>query len=101
MRLPRDSAIHERVAGLTANLGLVSIKQNQTALAIYRLSKALGQADTLGTHHLAAQICLWLAPLLPETEARLRLAEVRIMVENSGRRGLLEEVLRLEKGIAE
>lgn len=101
LEIAERSAIHERVAGLTANLGLVSIKQNQTALAIYRLSKALGQADTLGTHHLAAQIRLWLAPLLPETEARLRLAEVRIMVENSGRRGLLEEVLRLEKGIAE
>jgi tetratricopeptide (TPR) repeat protein len=99
LEIAEQSAIHERVAGLTANLGLVAIQQNQVALAIYRLSKALGSADALGTHHLAAQIRLWLAPLLPAAEARLRLAEVRMLVENSGRQGLLQDVTRLEEMI--
>ena len=57
--------IPERIAGLTANLGLVAIRRGQTALAIHRLSTALARADAAGTQHLAAQIRLWLAPLLP------------------------------------
>jgi tetratricopeptide (TPR) repeat protein len=87
----------ERVAGLTANLGLVSRERGQESLAIYRLSKALGQADALGTRHLAAQIRLWLAPLLPAAEGRQRLAEARLIAESTGRKRLLEEAQRLER----
>jgi predicted ATPase len=85
----------ERVAGLTANLGLVARRRNQPALAIHRLSTALAQADALGLQHLGAQIRLWLAPLLPPAEARARLAEARLIAERGGRRRILEEAERL------
>ncbi len=86
----------ERVAGLTANLGLVAARRGELPLAIHRLSTALTQADALGTCHLAAQVRLWLAPLLPPAEARARLAEARAIAESGGRRRLLEEIARLE-----
>jgi len=91
-RLP----IPERVAGLTANLALVSIKRGQTALAIHRLSTALARADALGTRHLAAQIRIWLAPLLPPAEARATLAEARALAESGNRTRLIEQITRLE-----
>lgn len=89
--------ISERVAGITANLGLVAIQRAQPALAIYRLSTALGQADALGTRHLAAQIRLWLAPLLPPEEARQRLAEARRFAAEGGRRLLLDQADQIER----
>ncbi|HEX7975601.1 MAG TPA: hypothetical protein VF498_14420, partial [Anaerolineales bacterium] len=92
-------AFPERVAGLTANLGLVARQRGEIPLAIYRLSTALGQADALGTRHLATQIRIWLAPLLPPAEARTRLAEARAIAGSSGRKRLLAEIERLEKKI--
>jgi DNA-binding SARP family transcriptional activator/tetratricopeptide (TPR) repeat protein len=86
----------ERVAGLTANMGLVAQRRGQPALAIHRLSTARARADELGTQHLAAQIRLWLAPLLPRDEARARLAEARAIAESGGRRRLLDEIQKLE-----
>jgi tetratricopeptide (TPR) repeat protein len=86
----------ERIAGLSANLGRVAAQRGQTTLSIHRLSTALARADLLGTQHLAAQIRLWLAPLLPPAEARTRLAEARAIAESGGRRRLLEDVARLE-----
>jgi DNA-binding SARP family transcriptional activator len=91
--------IPERVAGLTANLGLIAIQAGQRETAIHRLSVALAEADALGTWHLGAQIRIWLAPLLPLEEARARLGEARSMAESSGRRRLLAEIRRLEKQI--
>jgi tetratricopeptide (TPR) repeat protein len=88
--------VPERVAGLTANLGLLALGRGQIDLAIHRLSTALARADALGTQHLAAQIRLWLAPLLPPAEARAHLAEARAIAESGGRKRLLEEVIRLE-----
>ncbi|HEU5099130.1 MAG TPA: AAA family ATPase, partial [Roseiflexaceae bacterium] len=92
--------VPERIAGLTANLALVSIKRGQTALAIHRLSTALARADALGTRHLAAQIRIWLAPLLPPAEAHARLAEARALAESGNRTRLLEEIAQLELKIA-
>lgn len=92
-------AIPERIAGITANLGLVALQQGETPLAIHRLSKALGQADALGTHHLATQIRIWLAPLLPQEAARERLAEARATAEKSGRKLLLANIERLEAAL--
>jgi DNA-binding SARP family transcriptional activator len=91
-RLP----VPERIAGLTANLGLIAIRRGQTALAIHRLSTALARADALGTLHLAAQIRLWLAPLLPPAEARATLAEARAIAESGGRKRLLDGIALLE-----
>jgi DNA-binding SARP family transcriptional activator len=96
LALAEQLSIPERVAGLTANLGRLEARRGHTALAIHRLSTALARADALGTHHLAAQIRLWLAPLLPPPEARAALAEARAIAESGGRRRLLEEIERLE-----
>ncbi len=90
----------ERVAGLTANLGLVAQARGETALALYRLSAAMAQADAIGTRHLAAQIRLWLAPLLPPAEGRARLAEVRAFAESAGRARLQQEAIALENQLA-
>jgi uncharacterized protein YciW len=72
-------------------------RRGQTALAINRLSTALARAEALSARHLAAQIRLWLVPLLPPAEARASLAEARAIAESGGRRRLLEEVSRLEE----
>jgi tetratricopeptide (TPR) repeat protein len=94
-RLP----IPERIAGLEANLGLVASRRGQTSLAIHYLSTALAQANALGTHHLAVQIRLWLAPLLPRPEGKAVLREARALAESSGRRRLLAELEDLEAAL--
>jgi DNA-binding SARP family transcriptional activator len=86
----------ERMAGLTANLGLVAARQGNNALAVHQLSTALAHADDLGTRHLAAQIRIWLAPLLPPAAARSLLAEARAIAEAGGRKRLLEEIAFVE-----
>lgn len=91
--------VKERVAGLTANLGLASMAKGETALAIHRLSTALGLADSLGTRHLATQIRLWLIPLLPDREASVLLEEARIFATQSGRKLLIEQANRLAEEI--
>ncbi len=90
-------SIPERIAGFTANIGLVAAKRGETSVAIHRLSTALAQADSLHTHHLAAQIRLWLAPLLPRDEATMRLNEARAIAESGGRKRLLEQIEALEQ----
>jgi tetratricopeptide (TPR) repeat protein len=100
LSLAESFAAQERIAGLTANRGLVAHRRGETALAIHRLSTALARADAIGTRHLAAQIRLWLAPLLPPAEARARLAEARAFAESSGRRRLLEEAVGLERQLS-
>lgn len=90
----------ERVAGLSANLGLVAARRGQTGLAIHRLSTALGHADELGIQHLAALIRIWLAPLLPPAEARAALAHARAIAESGGRQRLLAEIAQAEAALA-
>ena len=93
-------SLPERIAGLTANLGLVALRREQTALAIHRLSSARAQADALGNLHLAAQIRLWIAPLLPPAEAHTHLAEARAIAERGGRRRLLRAIDQLDEQLA-
>jgi tetratricopeptide (TPR) repeat protein len=100
LALAEQVAVPERVAGLTANLGLVASARGETATAIHRLSTALAQADALGTLHLAAQIRIWLAPLLPPAEACARLREARAIAEAGDRRRLLAEIAVLESRLA-
>jgi len=95
LALAERFAMPERLAGLTANLGLVARERGQTTLAVHRLSTALARADALGLRHLGAQIRLWLAPLLPPAEARAYVTEARQIAESGGRKRLLEEVERL------
>jgi tetratricopeptide (TPR) repeat protein len=99
LELAERLSIPERVAGLTANLGLAASRRGQVALAVHRLSTALARADALGTLHLAAQIRIWLAPLLPPAEARAILAEARAIAESGGRERLLAEIAELERAL--
>lgn len=101
LALARRLAMPERIAGLTANLGLVALARDERTLALYRLSAAMAQADAVGTRHLAAQIRLWLAPLLPAAEARERLAEVRAFAESGGRARLLAEAVSVAARLGE
>ena len=100
LALAERLSIPERIAGLTANLGLLAQRRGETGLAIHRLSTALARADALGVFHLATQIRLWLVPLLPPTEARAHLAHARTIAESSGRRLLLDQVTQLEQQIS-
>ena len=96
LTLAERLAMPERIAGLTANFGRVAQRRGETALAIHRLSTALAKAEALGLPHLTAQIRLWLVPLLPPSEARAALNEVKAIAESSGRKRLLEEAQQLE-----
>lgn len=100
LTLAERLAMPERIAGLTANLGRVAQRRGETALAIHRLSTALAKAEALGLPHLAAQIRLWLVPLLPPGEARSVLNDVRALAESSSRKRLLEEAQQLESQFA-
>jgi tetratricopeptide (TPR) repeat protein len=97
LALAERLSVPERIAGLTANLGLVAAQRGETTLAIHHLSTALARADALGTQHLAAQIRLWLAPLLPPPEAKARLAEARAIAERGNRQRLLGEIGQAER----
>ncbi len=100
LALANQLGIPERVAGLTANLGLVALQQGDTTRAVHYLSTALAQADALGSRHLAAQIRIWLAPLLPLTEARALLAQAQEIAEAGGRKRLLAAVAQLQTELA-
>ncbi|HXF60509.1 MAG TPA: AAA family ATPase, partial [Caldilineaceae bacterium] len=89
----------ERIAGLTANLGLVAQRRGQTELAVHRFTTALAQADAISNRFLAAQIRLWLAPLLPPDEGRAHLAAARTVITSSGYRRLEAELARLEEAV--
>lgn len=93
--------IPERVAGITANVGLVALRRGETTCAVHYLSSALAQADTLGARHLAAQIRIWLAPLLPPAEARVMLAEAQEIAEVGGRRRLLTAIKEVRARMVE
>ena len=57
----------ERIAGMTANLGLVARQRGELDLARERLGKALDLARQLGSHHLQVRIRIWLAAYGHET----------------------------------
>lgn len=88
----------ERIAGLTANLGLVARDRGQTELAVQRFSAALEQAEAAPSRFLAAQIHLWLAPLLPAAEARSHLAAAKALITSSHYDRLAADLALLEGG---
>jgi DNA-binding SARP family transcriptional activator/Tfp pilus assembly protein PilF len=99
LSLAEQIPVPERIAGLTANLGLVARQRGQNDLAQQRLSNALEQANQLGTHHLGVRIRIWLAPLLSPSAARQCLYEARSMAEQSGYHRLLDEIKQLEQDL--
>jgi tetratricopeptide (TPR) repeat protein len=101
LTLARQFSSTERVAGLTANLGLVARRRGQHDLAVELLSDALAQAEALNISYLLTQIRLWLSPLLPPTEARAQLAAARAVAEQAGYNLLLAQADRLKAEIQE
>ncbi len=99
LELAKRFRVPERVAGLAANLGVLAQQRGQADLALHYLSTALGQAQSLGTKHLEAQIHLWLAPMLPVQIAKQHLQAAKEIAQQSGRRLLLDEVSRIEQAL--
>jgi tetratricopeptide (TPR) repeat protein len=90
----------ERIAGLTANLGLLAKERGDVDLALERLETALKLVEPLGNHHLEARIRIWLASLLPLDDARTCLNSARILAQEGGLSGLLDEIGELEKELS-
>ncbi|MCC6454615.1 MAG: AAA family ATPase [Caldilineaceae bacterium] len=86
----------ERIAGITANLGLLAQARGQHELAIHRFTTAISQADAISSRFLAAQIRLWLAPLLSREEAHTCLTEARAIITTGHYDRLLPQLERLE-----
>jgi tetratricopeptide (TPR) repeat protein len=95
LRLAEQIPLRERIAGMTANLGLVAKARGEMDLARERLQKALTVVQPLGNHHLEVRIRIWLAPLLTAQDARSCLNSARILAERDGLYGLLEEIKQL------
>jgi tetratricopeptide (TPR) repeat protein len=95
LALAEQLATHERIAGLTANLGLVAQRRGQLALAREQLASARALAEQLGAQHLVARIGIWLIPLLPDGEARTMLCETRTLAKRGGYGKLLDELAAL------
>jgi len=91
LELAQRLGIPERVAGLTANLGLLERERGRHGEALELLSAARAAADEHGLHHLAAQVRIWLAPLLPRADALAQLDEARAIARRGDRQRLLEE----------
>ncbi|MBE7554199.1 MAG: AAA family ATPase [Anaerolineales bacterium] len=99
LSLAQQFSVPERIAGLTANLGLVAQQRGQRRRARDYLSTALAQAEELNLRYLAVQIRLWLVPLLPPAKAQMHLAAARSVAEQDGYERLLADVARLEAEI--
>jgi DNA-binding SARP family transcriptional activator len=85
----------ERIAGLHANLGLVARAREDIEEAVVSFERALLQADALGTHHLAAQIRIWLASVVNPARARVLLNDARVIAQSGDRVRLLAEIDRM------
>jgi Tfp pilus assembly protein PilF len=92
--------IPERIAGLTANLGLVARARGQTDLARERFTQALAGADALGAKHLAVRIRIWLAPLLPAEQRQPTLQQAQDLARQGGFQSLLDEISQLQASLA-
>jgi tetratricopeptide (TPR) repeat protein len=97
LELAEQLAIPERIAGLTANLGLVARQRGDTARARELLAEALERANQIGSSHLAVRIRIWLASLLPPDQARSYLRQAREIAESSHYVRLLEDIAQLER----
>ncbi|RRR70397.1 MAG: transcriptional regulator [Candidatus Viridilinea halotolerans] len=92
LTLAEQLSLPERIAGLGANLGRVACARGERTQARARLQSALSLADSIGTHYLAAQIRIWLAPLLPPDAAQATREAARAIATSGGYRRLLEEL---------
>ena len=100
LRLAEQTPIPVHIAGLTANLGLVAKARGQDDAAREQLQKALNLVQPLGDRHLEVRIRIWLAPLLVVEDARASLNSARVLAEQGGLKGLLEEIGEMEKELS-
>jgi predicted ATPase/DNA-binding SARP family transcriptional activator len=98
--LAEQIPIPERVAGMTANLGLVAKERGDIDLARERFQTALSLVGPLGNHHLEVRIRIWLAPLLSLEDARACFNSAHTLAEQGGLQSLLEEIWELEKDLS-
>jgi tetratricopeptide (TPR) repeat protein len=96
LSLAKQFAAAERIAGLTANLGLAAKARGERARACTLLMAALAQTEALKIRFPSVQIRLWLASLLPPAEARTHLAQARLIAAEDGYGQLLAEIASLE-----
>jgi tetratricopeptide (TPR) repeat protein len=99
LTLAEQMSMSERIAGMTANLGRVAKDRGDNDLAREQLERALSLVTLLENHHLEVRIRIWLAPLLAADDARTNLRYARVVAEQGGLNGLLEEIGELEKGL--
>jgi tetratricopeptide (TPR) repeat protein len=90
----------ERIAGIIANLGLLALAQGKNEVAIQRLSSARTQADAISSRFLAAQIRLWLAPLVDPATADTLLHEAQEIINAGHYYRLQPQLERLETDLA-
>jgi tetratricopeptide (TPR) repeat protein len=90
----------ERIAGVTANMGRLAQSRGQIELATHRFTTALAQADAISSRFLAAQIRLWLAPLVPRATAHTYLSEARTIIATGRYHRLVPPLERLENALA-
>jgi predicted ATPase/DNA-binding SARP family transcriptional activator len=100
LALAEQIPIPERIAGMTANLGLVAKERGEVDLARERFQTALNLVEPLRNYHLEVRIRIWLAPMLSLEDARACLNTARILAEQSKLQGLLEEIGELEKDLS-
>jgi predicted ATPase/DNA-binding SARP family transcriptional activator len=100
LALAEQIPIPERIAGMTANLGLVAKGRGDIVLARERFQTALELVEPLRNYHLEVRIRIWLAPMLSLENARACLNSARMLAEQGGLSGLLEEIDELEKNLA-
>jgi tetratricopeptide (TPR) repeat protein len=100
LKIAEQTPIPVHVAGLTANLGLVAKARGQDDVAREQLQKALNLVQSLGDRHLEVRIRIWLAPLLAEEDAHASLSSARVLAEQGGLKGLLEEIGKMEKELS-
>lgn len=97
LALAEQVGIPERIAGITANLGLVAQQRGQKAQAQQLLEQALQGANAIGAQHLSAQIRIWLAQLLPPSQAQALLEQAKQFAQQGQRERLLEQIAQLEQ----
>jgi DNA-binding SARP family transcriptional activator len=93
--LARRVNMPERVAGMTANLGLTAQARGDHAAARTLLQTALADAEALAVPQLITQIEIWLAALLPAAAAADVLDRAEQRAAAHGRRLLLDQIARL------
>jgi DNA-binding SARP family transcriptional activator/predicted ATPase len=91
----------ERIAGITANLGLLALARGQQELAVHHFTTALAQANAISSRFLAAQIRMWLAPLVATAKGRALLDDARAIIAAGRYHRLEAQLAQLIKPLAD